>query len=511
MLLQPKLVAAHDGLGERQRNHRLLYLGAYGLALLTALSVWFLAIRAPLWLDETSSYWSISGGFGEVWSRSIKISAFPAYNYILWLTNAVFGSKELILRIPSVLAMLAAVYLLYRAARELFDQDAAIITAVVFCIHPIVIFASIDARPYAFGALAISSALYLLVRLRHSDSDWLAAGFGIAAAAIVCFHYLFAAILPALLLCFFAFNVRDRKRVWRQFGIALGLFVLVLLPLIPGLLSTFRDRHMFVFDKSAPDPEELGWTLVPGWALVGILGMTAAVAAVTGRLQVRGGAKSWRLLLCVSLAFIPLLILYGISAGTSLHIFVWRYRLVAVPGIALGWGLFVNRINSQLIRVLFCVAVVSATAFQSFTSPESRRHGYTWKYALEFAGKNASSDNATLLICSDIPEADYLPMPVGAAVKDSSLLPSLRYYQVQAPVVGLPRALNEQAQTIGQSFLSRAASSHQRFLALAYRPSYSTLHWLEDLASGAYRTRELGTFDGIAVVEFAPEAVAINP
>ena len=52
--------------------------------------------------------------------------------------------------------MLGAVYLLYRSARELFDWDVAVIAAVVFCLHPIVNSESIDVRPYAFAALAIT-------------------------------------------------------------------------------------------------------------------------------------------------------------------------------------------------------------------------------------------------------------------------------------------------------------------------------------------------------------------
>src|SRR5580658_7714384 len=97
--------------------------GAYGLALLACLSVWFLAIRAPLWTDETLSYWQIAGGFKQIWSRSIQGNSFAAYAYVLWLTKVLFGSSEFVLRIPSIIAMLAAVYLFYRCARELFAWD----------------------------------------------------------------------------------------------------------------------------------------------------------------------------------------------------------------------------------------------------------------------------------------------------------------------------------------------------------------------------------------------------
>jgi hypothetical protein len=130
----------------------------YAMALTVALSTWFIEIRAPLWLDETVSMFLIRGGWAGIMSRQIWPDA-PAYSCLLWLWTKVMGTRELMLRVSSVLPMLAAVYLLYRAARELFDQDVALIAAIVFCLHPIIIFAAIDVRPYAFAALATNLEL----------------------------------------------------------------------------------------------------------------------------------------------------------------------------------------------------------------------------------------------------------------------------------------------------------------------------------------------------------------
>ncbi len=133
--------------------------------------------------------------------------------------------------------------------------------------------------------------------------------------------------------------------------------------------------------------------------------------------------------------------------------------LVAIPGIALCWALIVSRIDSRALRLLFCIALVAVTAYHSFSSPSSRRHNYTWKYALEVAEKNASADNAPVLICSDLPESDHVPMPVGAAVKDSALFAPLTYYQLSVPVVPLPRALNDEAIQAGSQFLQQAGTA----------------------------------------------------
>ncbi len=242
----------------------------YALPLTVSISVWFLAIRAPLWLDETGSFQQISGGFSQIPSR--QGLSFPAYSYILWFCTKILGTSEIALRVPEILAMLGAVYLLYRAALELFDRDIAIIAAVVFCLHPITVFASIDVRPYAFAALAINAAILALVRLRHNHSCWLAALFGFLTASIVYFHFLFAVIFPALALGFFAIKTGDRKNLWRQFGLALAVFVLALAPVAPWTRYMVHTSGTHVIIDTAPKLIELAWTLAPGWLPLIVLG-----------------------------------------------------------------------------------------------------------------------------------------------------------------------------------------------------------------------------------------------
>jgi len=480
-------------------------LAVCSIALAVSISIWFFAIRAPLWLDETISFWQINAGFWRISSR--QGLSFPAYSYILWLWTKATGTGEITLRISSILAMLGAVYLLYRAARELFDRDVAIIAAVVFCLHPVVISASIDVRPYAFGALAITSSILALVHLRHNTSNWLAALFGLSAACIVYFQLLFVVILPALAICFLALIAGDRKTLWRRLGVALVAFGLAFLPVIPNVQYMFHTSGTHVFSE-APVLLDLAQTFTTR-RLEYILFYTVLAAAATRRLDLRSHLKIWPILLCTTLALVPILILYGVSVRTSLHIFVFRYRLVAVPGVALCWALVISRIDSRALRLLFCMAIVTATAYHDFTSPYSKRHGfYTWKYALETVEKNASMDDAPVLICSDFPESDYMPMPVGSAVKDSNIFAPLTYYKLNVPVVPLPRALNDEAVRIGSQFLQEAAQRHQRFLALAFQPSYRTLEWIANNASGTDYIRELGVFDGIKVLEFVPRTQA---
>lgn len=487
--------------------------GFYALALAASISVWFLAIRAPLFIDETGVYWQISAGVSQIWSRTHQGLDPPAYYYILWLSTKILGTSEFALRLPSVIAMLGAVYLLYLAARELFDREIALIATIVYCLDPIAIFVSVDVRPYAFGALATSAAILILLRLRHSNSKWLAALFGFSAASILYFHYLFAAILPALILCFFTVKAGDRKALWRQFGIAGTVFALAFLPTLSGLHFLFSAPKSHVW-LPAPGLSDLMWTLAPEW-LVPIFGVTAIVAAAArARSDQKVHFEGWHILICASLALIPVLILYGISAGTPIHLFTPSHCMIAIPGIALCWALLISPFQSRAVRLLFCAALVTVTTYSYYKSPLARHHSFSWKYALEVAEKDASVDGAPVVICSDFPEANEITMPLDSA-KESRFFAQLRYYKLSAPVVPLPRALNGEAIRVGSQFLQTAEQKHERFLALAFQPSYPTLDWLAERASGTYCIRKLGVFDGIEVLEFTyspkhPAAVTVK-
>jgi uncharacterized membrane protein len=484
----------------------------YAVVLAASIAVWLIAVRAPLWLDETGSYWQISAGFSQIWPRRFATLSFPAYAYILWLWTRIFGTGEMVLRVLSILAMLAATYLLYRAARELFDRDCAMVAAITFCLNPIVVFAAIDVRPYAFGVLATNAAIYIVLRLRRNNSNWLAALLGFASACILYFHLLFATVLPALILCFFLVKWRERKIFWRQLSVALGAFALACLPLIPQVQYLFHTAGSHVYER-APDLVRLIASFAPGysWGIFGLIALLVfAITTMVGTIRARSDGKTrsqiGNILFCATLALVPILILYGVSVSTSIHLFISRHRLVAVPGIALCWALFLNSFRPRMVRLLFCVAFVAATAYFACTSPTSREHGYSWKSVLDFVEKNASVDDAPVLICSDFPESDFATMPVDSP-KDSIFFAQLSYYQLTVPVVPLPRALNGEAMRVGGDFLKQAAEKHERFLALSFK-SQPTLKWLTESAAGSHTVRNLGKYNGITVLEFVPRGEA---
>src|ERR1700761_7618133 len=246
---------------------------------------------------------------------------------------------------------------------------------------------------------------------------------------------------------------------------------------------------------AAPRLAQLVSTLtVRGSALIVIIGLLVAMR--TGKANFASRPDNWTILLCTSLALVPVLILYIWSTATSIHVFIPRYQLVAVPGIALSWALVASLIESRTLRLLCSLGIVAVMASISFTSKHARSHETSWKAALAFVEENASVDHAPVLICSGISESDGMVMPSGAALDESVVLTPLMYYKLTVPVVALPRSLNDEAKRVGSRFLEHATRQHERFLAMASEYSYGTLKWLSDKAMATDDVHELGVVDG---------------
>jgi len=479
----------------------------YLLAIVASLSVWFFPYYSPLWLDETVSYWEINSGLGQIWSRSISGLSFPPYFYALWIMRELFGSREVVLRIPSVLAMLAAVYVLYSIAREFVDQDVAFIVCILFCMHKDVAFAAIDVRPYAFAVLTANLAIYALLVWLRKPGDAHSLLLGAFCGLIFYFHYLYAVILPAFVTCYFLARGRSLKADHRQIGVVLAAFLAVFAPVLPRLLYILTRRNSYSF-ADPPTLKDLALAFVPTAFLFHKILLFTVLAALLLAL-VYSLLRAWEeestfTLLCAStLAMVPMVLLFAVSVSTPMRVFVDRYCLVGVAGVVLLWGFLISLIRPVQLRLLVPFVLVPYVIFSFWNSPQAHRHGYTWKYALEYAQFIAQPDNASLVICSDLPQADFEPMPAGPA-SESVLFSPLSYYQVTVPVVPVPRTLTPDAKRIATKTLEESLRNNQRFLLLAFRPSYPTMQWFIDHAVGAFAIKLLADFEGIAVVEFQP-------
>jgi hypothetical protein len=478
----------------------------YPVALVASLSIWFLAIRAPLWLDETLAYWQVSGGFAKVWSRSALMPSSIGYLYTLWAAKSLLGSSEIALKIPSTIAMLGAVFFLFQAARELFDLEFAFLSCIFFSLEYNVVFAATDARPYAFALLATNIAIFAFVRWMKRQQMGDAILFGAAAAGILYFHYLFGAILPAFAIYYLVARHRSIKTDLRQLAAVLTTFTLVALPLVFRVAGLYQSKVTHVVQELRHPGLAALNTLAPMQTLIGF-GIVALVAALMRKIKFPGRESLPAILLCPLLALVPAGVFFAVSAATPVHLVVPRYLTVTAPGSALTWALLTNYIDSALLRRIFCVGLVGITLVEAFSSPLSRRHELNFKQAHAFVNANVAKDEGTVpvLICSAFIESDFEPLPSGRT-SENALVSQVSYYPVDAPWVFFPIDLNDEAMQIGSQIVLAAAQRHQRFIFVVPPSSYPTLQWLSNYSSGSFTAKVIREFDEIVVVEFRPVA-----
>jgi hypothetical protein len=428
------------------------------------------------------------------------------YLYTLWAAKSILGSSEIALKIPSTCAMLGAVYFLFRAARELFDLEFAFLSCIFFCLEYNVVFAATDARPYAFALLASNLAIFAFVRWMTRLQLHEAILFGAAAAGILYFHYLFGSILPAFAIYYLAVRHRSIKTDARQLAAVLATFTVVALPLIFRIVSLYQSKVTHAVQELRHPVLTALNTLAPMQTLIGFIAIVF-LAALVRKVNFTGRDYFPAILLCPLLALVPAGVLFGVSAVAPVHLVIPRYLTVVAPGSALTWALLTSRIESRLLRQIFCVGLVGFTVFECFSSPLSRQHELNFKQAHAFVNANVAQDEGRIpvLISSAFIESDFEPMPADRS-SENALASQVSYYPVNAPLIFLPMDLNDEAMRIGKQTVMDALQHHQRFLAVAAPTSYQTIDWLTAYSRGAFTTELLGEFNEIVVVEFRPIA-----
>ncbi len=144
-----------------------------------------------LWLDETTTFWVIRGGWHETIDRALHYEAqSPFYYLIARIARSLGGNNLLTLRAPSILAAGLATFFLFRLGFRLFGRESAWLAALLFAVAaPFVIEAS-DARPYTLGVMFLVAATWALVRWVDDGRMMNAVMYVLLASLTVYAHYL---------------------------------------------------------------------------------------------------------------------------------------------------------------------------------------------------------------------------------------------------------------------------------------------------------------------------------
>jgi hypothetical protein len=295
--------------------------------------LWIEPLTSSFWVDEMVTAFVIQHPGHPSFAVAPQVPA-SIYYWLPAFSLRLFGTSELAYRIPSILAMGFALFLIGRLAARLIHPQATWF-AVFACLGLRGLnYHAADARPYALGIMVASAALFFLIRWLD-EKRW-------ADAALFVF---FAALLWRVHLIYwpfylvFGFYVLMRIRTGqtrvtgRQVMVVFSAIALLLIPVGIEAFTVLRGagQHVIIAIPTFREFEhEIRWSLVvvcggSAWLLGRMFGWSTEPQYLL-RTSL-GLIAAWWLGQCICL--------YLFSHITGNSVFVDRYLSLGLPGIGL--------------------------------------------------------------------------------------------------------------------------------------------------------------------------------
>lgn len=420
---------------------------AGGIILVLAAVSWVPHLSASLWLDETLTYWVIRDGLAETLERTVNYQPQPAYYIFMWFWTRIFGLSEIALRIPSLIAALAACVAIARLGSRLTrDRETGLLAAVVFASSWNVFRESVDARSYTLGLLVLLCLALSLIRWieegRWRDA-WLC---GLLAAVLPSLHVFFVLTYPALALYGLSRSSQARcsPKQMGLFALLLVVGALLFLPVGLALLDhggsysfVARPRWGDLFSVFVWGPPVAG--LLFGIGLAGLMKPPADAESEKG--GERPPATSIEIpiesaVLLATWMFVPLFLLFAVSITTEMSIFFGRYLIPAIPAVCLFYAIALRSIARGPARIA-AVGVIALASFLLFDRPPDDFRGAAIAVN-EFTERDGSTP---ILLASGLIEGEdvnWLGDPTLAAYLNAPV----EYYPLDGRMVTMPRRLH---------------------------------------------------------------------
>ena len=202
----------------------------------------------------------------------------------------------------------------------------------------------------------------------------------------------------------------------------------------------------------------------------------------------------------------PILILLVTSLSSEAKLFVPRYYIWGVPGVAILAASILlaahpscsaRRVVGLLMLIAFCARRVPAG--------DAGHGGQDWRGAMWAAQSVMQSSKATLLLRSGFPELSINGSGKLSAIEEPLMAP-LAMYPVSGRVLIAPCWLDEADRVRLEKVVSAVLPQRGKLLGISPSDFPYTSVWLQGRLSGAgYRWSSLGDFQGITAMQFAPE------
>ena len=352
-----------------------------------------------VWMDEAFTASLVNTSFRGVIDASMADTLPPLYNICLWLMTAVFSYSIPVMKITSVIPMIASLALSATVAGKRWGKRSAVILMLCLTFMPLMLYYGVEIRMYSMGFFfAFASGVYAYeVAAEGTKKNWiLFTVLSVLAGYTHHFAFVTVAFAYLFLLLFFVFLRRDRIKEW--FICILATFIMYL----PCLIVTLRQISRVSGYFSMPDVDAgifIQYALYPftvgvrGASILCALMVIAAVILFLHGVITKKDAKVTTLYLLFCLVTYYGVLIFGtvISKIMTANIFVDRYLFFSA---GLLW-LFVAVILGRSDNRVFYAALAASAVIGVFT--------YTVEYRVEYGN---SADEEIAFLRENISEGD---------------------------------------------------------------------------------------------------------
>ena len=462
--------------------------------------LWLAPLGSSFWLDETVTAFVVRHGAGD---PSLAVAPQVPASMYYWLPRAfewLFGPSEIFYRLPSVLAMAAALLVVSRVASRLVDPRAGWFAAFACLALSGFNYQAADARPYALGSCLWAVSIFYLVRWLDSAKWKHALLFVLFAALVWRVHLVFWPFyIIAALYALIRLLRRETPVAPSQAGVVFGLAGLALAPVFIQALALLRDAHAHVIAKP---PSLHVFEHALRWNVVLILGGGAFILSRVFRWK-RGVAPGWpSLSLVLAWWLCPALGLFAFSWITGSSVFLPRYLSPMLPGVALtGAALAAYFVPAGRWKGLALVLGAGVFLFMGQWGRLWPPHeGSDWRGAVRLVNARVL-DSRTPVICPS-PFVEARPPEWRPDYKLPGFLYShLDYYPVKGRTLLLPFETSPEAERYAIAMSVDALPKSGRFLLYGWNVSYWQ-DWFASRPQFQHWTVVRRDFGDVSVVEF---------